>query len=47
MGKNKVQHEIQRYFVTVQDSEEIEIILLKKNFFKCLSTFSKLKAKRN
>ena len=26
MGTNKFQNEIQRYFITVQDSEEIEII---------------------
>ena len=31
MGSKKVQNEIQRYLITVQDSEEIEIIILKKN----------------
>ena len=33
---NKVQNEIQRCFITVQDSEEIEIILLKKIIRKCI-----------
>ena len=36
MGTNKFQNEIQRYFITVQDSEEIEIILLKKIIRKCI-----------
>ena len=36
MDTNKIQNEKQRYFITVQDSEEIEIILLKKIFRKCI-----------
>ena len=36
MGSEKVQNEIQRFFITVQDSEEIEIILLKKIIRKCI-----------
>jgi hypothetical protein len=36
MGTIKVKNEIHRYFITVQDSEEIEIILLKKIIRKCI-----------